>query len=139
MINEVVVFPDAVAVAITELRARLPHYGYPAVPVTNRVPDPRPSTFVTVDRGGGVASNIVTDVATLLFEVWGAPGGDSPYTLAQVCRGIMHALLGRVVAGVTIYKIDEFAGPGALPDQSAQPRVVFTLAVSMRGHAVSPT
>jgi hypothetical protein len=135
MTTEVVVFPDAITVVATYLRAQLPSHGYTGIHVGSRVPDPRPARFVRVDRVGGAKPNLVTDAATLVVEAWAA---DEPaaHTLAQVCRGLVHAMEGTTQSGVPIYRVNEFAGPATLPDPTSdQARATQTLQVHLRGSA----
>ena len=43
-----------------------------AVPVSTRVPNPRPTSFVRVQRVGGDALNLVQERPTVLVEAWAA-------------------------------------------------------------------
>lgn len=135
MINQVVVFPDAVDVVRTYIEACLVAREHEAT-AHNKVPDPRPEYFVTISRGGGVATSIVTDAPTLLFECW-APTPEEAHDLAQLCRGLSFAMRGTSPSGVPVYRIEELAGPAELPDDiSNQSRYVFTHSVGMRGTAL---
>lgn len=135
MINQVVVFPDAVDVVRKHLDAQLEARAQEAR-AHSHVPNPRPDTFVTVTRGGGVVTSIVSDAPTLLFECW-AKAPEDAHDLAQLCRGLIFALRGTSQSGVAIYRIEELAGPAELPDEvSNQSRYVFTHTVGMRGTAL---
>ena len=131
--NEVIVFPDIVMALCTWLRTELAARG-PAIPVGTDVPKPRPDKFVTLRRVGGVTRNLVTDSATVSFEAW-APAEEDAHDLAQLVRALV--LASPRSTSLTVYRVDEFAGPASLPDpDSDQPRFTFTAAVSYRGAAV---
>lgn len=132
--REVIVFPDVEDLLVTYLASRLPEYGRTAR-VSVAIPAPRPDEFVTVPRRGGVLATKVTDAATIGVECW-AVSDAAALTLAQLCRGLIHALPGQVVNGVPFYRVQEFAGPGLLPDGlSGHARYVFTVSVHVRGAA----
>jgi hypothetical protein len=123
---ESIVFPDATATVITGLDAALTE------PVSSRVPNPRPATFVTVQRAGGPRRNIVTDEATLIVESWAATPA-AAHDLAQNARATIHALLGTSVDGVRILRTEETSGPAYLPDpDSQQARYTQTFSVALR-------
>lgn len=125
---ELVVFPDAVAIACTYLTDELA-----GTAATSRVPFTRPDEFVTVRRVGGVRRNLVVDEATLAVEAWAATDEDA-HDLAQRCRALLHALPGQSVNGSFVYRVDEVGGPASLPDpDSDQPRYTFTAALAARG------
>lgn len=128
-------FPDAAAAVIGALNSQLPALGFTAVPVRSKVPNPRPSRFVLVFRTGGPRANIVTDAAQVTIEAWAASDADA-HDLAQAARAVVNSLEGTVAGGVTVYGIEEFAGPGYLPDpESDQSRYTWTTSVHVRGAA----
>lgn len=132
--NQVVVFPDAAAVVVGHLRAALAARNDPAK-VGTRVPNPRPGRFVRIRRIGGPRLNLVADNPQLSVESW-APTAEQAADLAQLCRGLILAMRGTTVAGVAIYRVNEFAGPAELPDPTSdQPRYVQTFEIAMRGTA----
>jgi len=132
---ERILFPDTSAVVIGALNAQLPALGFTGVPVRSRVPAARPIRFVLVFRTGGPRANIVTDAAQLTIEAWAASDADA-HDLAQACRAILIGLEGTVTGGVTVYGINEFSGPGYLPDpESDQSRYTWTASVNVRGVA----
>lgn len=132
-----ILFPDAAALAIGFLADALDAQGDSAA-VSQDVPDPRPARFVTVTRGGGVRHTLVSDAATLLVECWAATSADA-HDLAQMSRALLGSMVGSVVDGVQVYRVDEVGGPQQLPDPlSEQPRYVFTLSAHFRGAAVAP-
>ncbi len=135
---DLVEFPDAEAVVQAVLLDGLPDYGRGDTAVKTKTPNPRPEEFYVVRRTGGPWRDIVTDVPTIVVESW-AQDKPTAAAMAQLARGLLHLASGTVVDGVAIYKVDEFSGPGDLPDPlSGQPRYVQTFAVAMRGEAVLP-
>lgn len=125
--SDIVLFPDAVALVTGYLDDLF------GIHVGSRVPDPRPSEFVTVRRGGGVRHDLVVDAAQLLIESW-ADQPETAHDNAQIVRAYLHALAGQVVDGVTVYRVEELSGLADLPDPlSNQPRIVFTVLVHVRG------
>lgn len=132
--NELIVFADAVVVAIAALRERLPEVGYD-VPVEGRVPAPRPARFVRVVRVGGVADGLVIDDALLVVEAWAESDYESA-RLGQAARAVVRAMPGETIGGVTVYTVGEMSGLANLPDPaSQQSRHTFTIEVSCRGSA----
>ncbi|HEX5541112.1 MAG TPA: hypothetical protein VFX60_06050 [Micromonospora sp.] len=131
---DIVVFPDVEALVSAWLRARLVERGQ-NVPVSNRIPNPRPAKFVTIQRHGGITATVVTDSPQVGIECWAPSDGDA-HDLAQLCRALLNSLPGQILDGHTVYRVDEFAGPANLPDPvSAQPRYVLTLQIHIRGKA----
>lgn len=132
---ERILFPDAAAAVIGALNAQLPALGFTGVSVRSRVPATRPARFVLVFRTGGPRFGIVTDAAQLTIEAWAASDADA-HDLAQAARAVLGGLEGTVTGGVTFYGIDEFSGPGYLPDpQSAQARYTWSVSAQVRGVA----
>lgn len=131
---EIVLFPDATAALTSFLRAELPDY-ISGVTVGSAVPNPRPDTFVTVRRVGGVAVNRVVDGAFLAVECWGSHDAEA-HDLAQICRGLIHSLSGTTYDTFTFYRVLEVGGPVNLPDpDSDQSRYTATYQVDLRGYA----
>lgn len=132
---ERIVFPDVISTIIDALNDQLPTLGFTGVPVRSRVPAARPARFVLVFRTGGPRVNVVTDSATLTIEAWASSDTES-HDLAQAARAIVNSLEGDVVGGVTVYGVNEFSGPGYLPDpESDQSRYTWTTSVNIRGAA----
>ncbi|MFI8853684.1 hypothetical protein ACIGW3_26310 [Streptomyces sp. NPDC053499] len=130
-----IAFPDGVAVVIDYLRSRLADHGWP-VPVGTRVPDPRPPSFVRLERVGGTRRDLVTDGPRLTVECWG-PTEEAAADLATVARALVFALPGW--RGAAVYAVADVGGPNTSPDPvSDQPRVVFSVEAEMRGAALTP-
>lgn len=132
---ERILFPDAISTVIGALNAQLGSLGYAGVPVRSKVPNPRPARFVLVFRTGGPRVGLVVDAAQVTVEAWAASDTDA-HDLAQAARAIVGSLQGTVTGGVTVYGVDEFSGPGYLPDpESGQSRYTWTTSVQTRGVA----
>jgi hypothetical protein len=133
--GERILFPDAAVAVIGALNDQLDDLGHAGTPVRSKVPNPRPAKFVTVFRTGGPRVNVVTDAAQLTIEAW-ASSDHEAHNLAQACRAILGALEGTVAGGTTVYGVDEFSGPGFLPDPaSSQSRYTWSVVVNVRGVA----
>lgn len=132
---ELIVFPDAVALAVTALTAALAT-ARPDVEVHAQVPYPdRPNRFVTIERAGGPRRNLVVDAAMLSIEAW-SDGAADAQDIAQLCRAVMHSLPGTTVSGVSIYRADEAGGPVHQPDpESGHERYTFAIQIAARGTA----
>lgn len=129
-----IVFPDAEQIAIDHLLAQLALRAN-STPVTNKVPDQRPTKFATCRRLGGPRRNLVADNAQIGVECWAATDPEA-HDLAQLCRALLLAMAGRTIDGHAVYQVEEFAGPVNLPDpESAQSRYTFTVQISVRGAA----
>lgn len=71
------------AAIVRYLSARL------GVPVSTNVPDPRPASFVTVERTGGDASYGVIDRPQVTLDMWAATDYEAS-ELAYEVDGLMH-------------------------------------------------
>ena len=102
-------------------------------PVSTRVPNPRPSRFVRIQRTGGPQANVVVDGAQVTFECWDDNQPDAAET-ARVLRAELAAIRNTTTgSGHLMYRTDEFSGPSLLPDVSGQPRYSWTVRVHVRG------
>jgi hypothetical protein len=130
-------FRDATALVRGYLAGTLPAEGV-TVPVVGRVPSPRPPSFVLLRRLGGPRLNLVSDGATIAVEVYADDEGEA-MDVAQIARGLLHDLAGDVLDGTQVYRVEEMAGPGLLPDpESGSPRVTFSVTVLLRGLHPAP-
>jgi hypothetical protein len=133
VVPDLLVFPDAEAVVIDYLDDQLDG----DVPVSLTIPTTRPDEFVTVQRSGGPRLNMVADRPVLLVECW-AQGATRAKAIAEEARALITAMRGQVIGGVTIYHVNDAAGPSYLPDPSStQPRYTFTVEVAMRGTGIT--
>lgn len=120
--------PDAELLTTTYLRAAVG----PA-PVSTKVPNPRPATFVRVWRTGGAARNRVVDYAQMTVECWGADKPTANGLARQAHAAILDAasmagipLCRRVESGSLYYDPD--------PDTAAE-RYTFTAFLTLRAGA----
>lgn len=131
----VLVFPDVTAAACAALDDALPAVlGRPAL-AGNRVPDPRPARFIVAYRSGGTRATLVTEAAQVSFDCYGDSQADAE-DVAGAARAVLFGLKGtRSVDGTDIYDVFDVGGHVDAPDPlSDQPRVLFSLALVVRGH-----
>jgi hypothetical protein len=132
--TEVIVFPDIELLVIDYLRSELADRDIVAR-VLSRIPAPETGTVVRVFRTGGISTLRVTDSAQMTFEVY-ADRTETAHDVAQLVRGLVHALTGTTQSGVAFYGVIEFTGPQEFPDPlTDRPRWTFTTQVSVRGTA----
>lgn len=132
---ETIAFPDIEAVLIGWLDDVLDGYDVTS-PVSTRVPNPRPSRFIRIQRTGGPRRTLVTDGAQVTVEVWddNAPGAAAT---ARIVRAVLLAARNVTTpSGDLIYRVEEFSGPALLPDVSGQPRYSWTVRLHVRGTAL---
>jgi len=131
MATEVIVFPDAEALAVTYLKAKMP-----GVTVATKVPNPRPSKLIKVTRVGGSKLRLNADSPVLAFECWGSTTVEAS-DLAKYARAYVNAMAGEKVNGVWVYKVREVGGPANFPDpDSDSPRYQFSVAIDTKGVAL---
>jgi hypothetical protein len=88
-----------------------------------------------VFRTGGPRLNLVVDSAQVTVEAWAADDV-AAHDLAQAARAVIGGMEGTSVGGTLVYHVDEFSGPGNLPDpESNQSRYTWTMSVNTRGVA----
>lgn len=133
--SAVLVFPDVAEAVCAQLTGWLD----PSVAIGNLVPNPRPARFIVVRRVGGTRITAVTEAAQLSVQCYAGNQPDAE-DLAQAARSVIFAMGGtRSLNGVDIYRVDDIGGPADAPDElSDQPRVLFSVALHVRGH-VPPT
>jgi hypothetical protein len=133
---EVIVFPDVEQVLCDWLTTALTAHGQ-AVPVSTRIPNPRPAKFVRLIRTGGtVGPVLVLDGPIVAIEAWAATESQAA-ALLQLTRGLIATLPGQDIGGVTFYRVTEVGGPGNLPDPvSDQARYTYTVSILLRGQAL---
>lgn len=128
MTKPVVLFPDAVLLAITYLRSVMP----PDTVIVSRVPDPKPPAFVRVERLGGLRSTLVTDRPRIEFECW-ADTEERAESLMALTRAYVHAMSG-ARDPATVYRVKDVGGPQWVPDsRTGMPRYLFAIECSIRG------
>lgn len=124
MAAPVVVWPDVTMLAAGHLA------GLMDVPVSARVPRPRPDEFVVLRRVGGPQRGPLTDDARLDVQVW-APSDARAVAIAQQARRYL-AEMPQLVD--TVRQFTEDSGPTLIPDAPSDvPRVLLTVVLSVRG------
>lgn len=131
--TEVITFPDVEAAAQDYLSGQLTALSDTAAVVV-KIPDPRPTRMVKVNRTGGVRTGLVLEQAQLTVECWDARA-DLAHDLAQIARGLLWVMPQRYSTATT-YRVEELGGLANLPDpDTALPRYTFTLLITTRGAA----
>lgn len=102
-----------------------------SVPVTSRVPDPRPDSFVQVRRSGG-AWNIVIDKPLVDVFCWGLTETVAEALCMQV-RSLIHSMKNTVINGVQVYRVEELLGPTQTDDtETGTPQYWMTFSIFVR-------
>lgn len=128
MAEPLIAFEDAEEVAVKHLMAVLT-----GVHVSTDVPSPRPAQLVTVLRAGGTRRSLIADSPILIFQAWASNKPDA-FDLVKLARAHVHAMPGSFVNDVWVYRVDEVAGPGYMPDPDTNtPRYQFTVQMHLRG------
>lgn len=94
--------------------------------VGTRLPNPRPTKFVRVQRTGGTQQNMIQERPVLLLECWGGTDTEA-WLLAKTCH---EALQGRTPLEHNGVELEDrsVSSPVNYPDPStASPRYTFTL------------
>lgn len=131
--TELITFPDVEAAAQDYLETQLAALSDTATVVV-KIPDPRPTRMVKLNRTGGVRLGLVLEQAQLTVECWDART-DLAHDLAQVVRGLLWVMPDRYSTATT-YKVAELGGLANLPDpDTALPRYTFTVLITTRGTA----
>lgn len=106
-------------------------------PVLAAVPRERPLSFVVVRRIGGPYEPPAVDHPTITVDAWAGTQA-AAWELCQQARGRIFTLMrpGSIIAGISVYRIEEFAGPAWLPDPDTDgtPRYTTTLSIRHREH-----
>lgn len=100
-----------------------------SVPVSTKVPNPRPAEFVRVWRNGGSASNRVLDTPQFTVDAYSTSTTSASALAAQCREAFLHEYTQMpLVRGVT-----ETAGPYSVPDTAAdEERYRFTVQLRVR-------
>lgn len=124
-----IVFQDAEALLVQYLATITDAH------VSTDVPDPRPDTFVTVQRAGGGMANLITDAPVLIIQAW-AQSKEDAYDLCKLIRAHVNALARNGLVDWA-NRVDEAAGPGYLPDPDSEtPRYQLTIQILVRGEQI---
>lgn len=116
-------FPDSEAMVVTFLRSHV------TVPVSTKVPNPRPDSFVRVWRNGGSASNRVLESPQFTVDAYGLSTVQAS-SLAADCR---HAFLNNYTEMPLVRGVRETVGPYSVPDTDADgERYRFSIQMQVR-------
>lgn len=88
---------------------------YSPTPVSTRVPDPRPATWIQVRHIGGTDLRPVRVRERLDVFAW-STSDLAAQTLALQIRATLHALAGTATLGLAVYRVDEFLSPRPIDD-----------------------
>lgn len=107
--------------------------GGTGVPVSSRVPNPRPKAFVRIiSTGGSGRTSKVRWSSTFAYEAWAATA-PAARDLAYEARAELLGLEGTVSGDVAFYRVRDVAAPGSLPDpESGQERMTGSVEVVCR-------
>lgn len=120
-----VMFDDIEKILVGWLPARLAAHGLP-VPVSTRIPQPRPASFVRVLAIGGARRNLIADAPNISVEAW-AGTETAASLLARTTRSLIESMAGLIVDGTTVRRSRDLSVPVNLPDPTtAQTRYTFT-------------
>lgn len=100
--------PDVEGAAVTMLNAAL------TPPVSTRVPNPRPATFVRITRAGGQGRNLAQSDARLLVECW-ADDSVAAFDLARLAYAHLWAARDSYMGAVWVTRVD-LTDPVNFPD-----------------------
>lgn len=138
MADDVVIYPSAVAEALTFLRpalaARSEEYAAGVV-VRGSVPAARPklpsgelAPLVVLRPAGGGSQVLTVDKPRLDAQVWHRDDF-SAQALAQLVRGLLRSMPGEGA----VRAVSDFAGPVPLDPESGQARYLLTVELTTRG------
>lgn len=103
------------------------------VPVTVRVPNPRPASFVKLVRVGGTRRDRITDEPMVVFQCW----ADTESNAAKLGARIQAHVFALEQTGTPdgyVRSVHEIGGLQYFPDpESGQPTYQFTAQLQTRG------
>lgn len=85
------------------------------VPVVGKLPSPRPTQFIVVERVGGGMPTVITDMAMLMVDVWADEHADCERLALNVREHLARAP-GKRVGEHTCVSFHHLGGPVYLPD-----------------------
>lgn len=117
-------FPDVEAMVGAFLRSRL------TVPVSTKVPNPRPARFVRAWRTGGTALNRVVELAQVTVTCAAA----NSIQASDDARAVRFALQNEYTAMPLVRGVEEVSGPYYDPDpDTGGDRYSMTFRLAIRG------
>lgn len=122
-------YPDVVALLRTYLISAPVSIG---VPISSRVPDPRPTRWLQLRRIGGPQRRPVRDNPRIDLFAWAVTDPDA-WALAELARRHIHALAGTATLGPVVYRVEESLGPRQFDDPvTGSARVLATYSLDIR-------
>lgn len=132
MVNELIIFADSEALAVTWLTGKLGA----GAEISTKVPNPRPDKHVKVVAVGARRTDLAYRESRLVFECW-ATTETAASDLAALVDAHMNGAEAETVNGSFIRKVSHVGGPVNSPDpESNTPRYLVTKAVTYRGSAL---
>lgn len=113
---------DIVAVIVAALAEALD------VPVSDRVPENRPSRLVTVQRTGGAGDRWL-DRATVAIQAWGTTPGDAASLALEVEEAMLDVADGAPVCEAVLEGVQEF---DLLPERVPRHQLVYRITAHKR-------
>lgn len=127
---EAIAFPDVEALLVRVLGPLL------GVPVSTRVPNPRPDSFVRVSRVGGSRRDLITDQALVVVEGWALTEPEASALTARA-QAYVFALAQTSHDGDYVRAVRDAGGLRSFPDPLTEsPRYQFTVQIDTRGEAL---
>lgn len=142
MSTPAVIMPNAEKVLVAFFEAAFAELdGFDDLEVWSRIPDPRPDRWLLVRRVGGGRRDQICDNPMMAIEAWSGskaePRPSDAHDVCQTALALLHGARGQAIAGTTLSRIEDVAGPANLPDPtSEQPRYTTTVSVVLRGTAL---
>ena len=134
--NDVALFPDATATAISWLRELNPDLN-----IGTDYQADTSAPVVVLRRTGGLQRTLVTDQAYVSVDVWPADGWTAEqdgHDLAQRLRAQLKNMTAHLIGGVAVYRVADLGGLARFPDPATErERWTFSLAVTVRGRALT--
>lgn len=103
--------------------------GIVGAPAYAQAPDPRPDSFLTVERTGGIGQ-VGIDYPTVAVRAW----AQTAYEASQLALAVRDAVLLRAVEIPQVRHVDVGSGPYPAPDDDSRQQayqVVFNMVTEM--------
>jgi hypothetical protein len=130
VVTETLLPGDAEASAIAELNARLPGLGFPNLPTSTTIPNPRPNEFIRVVAVGGVPSDLTVDSYTLVVEAYASRRGRAERICAFAVAALQAAGREGFMGATPCRRTGVFALPTNLPDPQVPDRFRYSATIS---------
>lgn len=121
-----ILYPDAELLVTGALRSLLAAEGEIGVHVGRKIPSPRQSRMVIVNRDGGNADGL--DHPRLRVRVW-----DTTEQAANDLARLVVALMPRLVNTTAVTRVEHLSGPYEVPDESGAQQRYLLFQLTTRG------